>query len=223
MNYYASPDSVSIIDARADILSFACTNGIGLIPFTTMADSSSSFTTSVFRSFLGNYTQSNDAFKIGFLQGMSLFISTVIYLLASSRLPFVRLFWNPSSSAILPGIVKSHHVPTNLCRSWLVFQDHSPGASHLHRDSISVRDTPEAIANPLLPRSGRLACDWEPLRIQWQYGTTVSKVVTVLRRRLPGATWTYPCSCSQQRCFSEGHFLRSFECSLLSSGVVHLS
>ena len=79
INYYASPDSVSIIDATADILSSASANEVDLIPLTVMADSSSPFTTSVFRSLVGNYTVLDDVFNIGFLQGMSLFISMAIY------------------------------------------------------------------------------------------------------------------------------------------------
>ena len=70
INYYASPDPVSIIDATADVLSSASTTGVDLIPLTVMADSTSSFTTSVFRSFVGNYTAADDVFNIGFLQGM---------------------------------------------------------------------------------------------------------------------------------------------------------
>jgi hypothetical protein len=78
INYYASPDPVSIIDATADMLSSASTTGVDLIPLTVMADSTSSFTTSVFRSLVGNYTAADDVFNIGFLQGMH--PSAVIYI-----------------------------------------------------------------------------------------------------------------------------------------------
>lgn len=70
ITYYASPDPVSTIDATADLLSSASTNGVDLIPLTVMADSTNSFTTSVFKTLVGNYTASDDVFNIGFLQGM---------------------------------------------------------------------------------------------------------------------------------------------------------
>jgi hypothetical protein len=73
INYYASPDAVSIIDATADMLASASTTGVDLIPLTVMADSTSSFNTSVFRSLVGNYTAADDVFNIGFLQGMDPF------------------------------------------------------------------------------------------------------------------------------------------------------
>ena len=70
INYYASPHPVSIIDSSAEMLSSASTSGVDLIPLTVMGDLSSSFTTSVFRSIVGNYTAADDVFNIGFLQGM---------------------------------------------------------------------------------------------------------------------------------------------------------
>jgi hypothetical protein len=72
VNYYAAPDPVTIISATADMLSSASTSDVDLIPLTVMADSSSSFTTSVFRSIVGNYTAADDVFNIGFLQGQFL-------------------------------------------------------------------------------------------------------------------------------------------------------
>jgi hypothetical protein len=72
VNYYAAPDPVTIISATADMLSSASTSDVDLIPLTVMADSSSSFTTSVFRSIVGDYTAADDVFNIGFLQGQSL-------------------------------------------------------------------------------------------------------------------------------------------------------
>jgi len=71
ITYYASPDAVSIIDATADMLETASTTGVDLIPLTVMADPTSSFTTSVFRSLVGNYTAADDVFNAGFLQGVS--------------------------------------------------------------------------------------------------------------------------------------------------------
>ncbi|KAG0650464.1 Scytalone deHydratase Arp1 [Hyphodiscus hymeniophilus] len=72
ISYYASPDPVSIIDATADMLSSSSTSGVDLIPLTVMADTSSSFTTSVFRTLVGNYTASDDVFNTGFLQAIYL-------------------------------------------------------------------------------------------------------------------------------------------------------
>ena len=69
IDYYAAPDSVTIIDATADMLSSASTNEVDLIPLTVMADSTSDFTTTVFRSLVANYTSSDDVFNTGFLQG----------------------------------------------------------------------------------------------------------------------------------------------------------
>ena len=70
INYYASPEPVTKIAATADMLSSASTNEVDLIPLTVMADSTSSFTTSVFRSLVANYTAVDDVFNIGFLQGI---------------------------------------------------------------------------------------------------------------------------------------------------------
>lgn len=73
INYYAFSNPVSVIDATTDILRSALlTTGVELIPLTVMADSSSSFTTSVFRSLVGYYTAADNVFNIGFLQGMQL-------------------------------------------------------------------------------------------------------------------------------------------------------
>jgi hypothetical protein len=72
ISYYAAPEPVNIIDATADMLMRASSDGADLIPLTVFADSSSSFTTSVFRSLVANYTASDDVFNIGFLQGKSL-------------------------------------------------------------------------------------------------------------------------------------------------------
>lgn len=71
ISYYAAPNSVSIISASADMLSSAATTGVDLIPLTVLEDTTSSFTTSVFRSIVGNYTASDDVFNTGFLQGKS--------------------------------------------------------------------------------------------------------------------------------------------------------
>jgi hypothetical protein len=71
ISYYAAPEVVSVIDATSDMLSRASTSGVELIPLTVFADSSSSFTTDVFRSLVANYTASDDVFNIGFLQGQS--------------------------------------------------------------------------------------------------------------------------------------------------------
>lgn len=69
ISYYASPDPVSIISATADMLNSAKTSGVDLIPVTVMEDSSSLFTTDVFRTIVNNYTASDDVFNSGFLQG----------------------------------------------------------------------------------------------------------------------------------------------------------
>lgn len=79
INYYASPDPVSIIDATADMLSSASTTSVDLIPLTVMADSTNSFTTSVFRSLVANYTAADDVFNIGFLQGLCPSANILIY------------------------------------------------------------------------------------------------------------------------------------------------
>jgi len=68
ISYYAAPESVSIVAATEDILSSLSSSG-DLIPLTVMEDSSSSFTTSTFRSIVGNYTATDDVFNTGFLQG----------------------------------------------------------------------------------------------------------------------------------------------------------
>jgi len=70
ISYYAAPESVSIIDATADMLNSADTVGVDLIPLTVFEDSTSSFTTDVFRSIVANYTAADDVFNTGFLQGM---------------------------------------------------------------------------------------------------------------------------------------------------------
>lgn len=69
INYYAAPAPLTIISATPDMLSSASSSDVDLIPLTVMADSSSSFTTAVFRSIVGNYTAADDVFNIGFLQG----------------------------------------------------------------------------------------------------------------------------------------------------------
>jgi hypothetical protein len=71
IKYYAAPEPVTIIAANTDILSSASTNEVDPIPLTVMADSTSFFTTSVFRSLVGNYTVADDVFNIGFLQSES--------------------------------------------------------------------------------------------------------------------------------------------------------
>ncbi len=71
ISYYAAPEAVSIISANSDML-FSASNGLGLIPLTVMEDSSASFTTSVFRAIVGNYTASDDVFNTGFLQAIYL-------------------------------------------------------------------------------------------------------------------------------------------------------
>jgi hypothetical protein len=70
ISYYAAPESVSIISATADMFSSASTTDVDLIPLTVMADSTSQFTTDVFRSIVSNYTASDDVFNTGFLQGI---------------------------------------------------------------------------------------------------------------------------------------------------------
>jgi hypothetical protein len=70
ISYYAAPEPVSIISATADMLSSASTTDMDLIPLTVMADSTSQFTTDVFRSIVSNYTASDDVFNTGFLQGI---------------------------------------------------------------------------------------------------------------------------------------------------------
>jgi hypothetical protein len=70
ISYYAAPEPVSIISATADMLSSASTTDVDLVPLTVMADSTSQFTTDVFRSIVSNYTASDDVFNIGFLQGI---------------------------------------------------------------------------------------------------------------------------------------------------------
>ncbi len=72
ISYFAAPEPVSIISASVDMLKSAATTGAELIPLTVMEDSSSSFTTSVFRSIVGSYTAADDVFNIGFLQGITL-------------------------------------------------------------------------------------------------------------------------------------------------------
>ncbi|KAG4431241.1 hypothetical protein IFR05_013282 [Cadophora sp. M221] len=72
ITYYAAPEPVSIISATADQLKAATTTGVDLIPLTVMEDTTSSFTTAVFRSLAGNYTASDDVFNIGFLQAVYL-------------------------------------------------------------------------------------------------------------------------------------------------------
>lgn len=72
ISYYASPNPVSVISATADMLSSASTTGVDLIPLTIMEDSTASFTTSVFRSIVGNYTAADDVFNTGFLQAVYL-------------------------------------------------------------------------------------------------------------------------------------------------------
>lgn len=69
ISYYAAPEAVSIIDASTDMLNRASTAGADLIPLTVFSDSSSSFTTTVFRSIVSNYTASDDVFNTGFLEG----------------------------------------------------------------------------------------------------------------------------------------------------------
>ncbi len=68
ISYYAAPGSVSIIDATADMLNSASSSG-DLIPLTVMEDTSSAFTTSTFRSIVGNYMAADDVFSTDFLQG----------------------------------------------------------------------------------------------------------------------------------------------------------
>lgn len=71
ISYYASPNSVSIIAASAEMLSSASTTGVDLIPLTVLEDTTASFTTSLFRSVVSNYTASDDVFNTGFLQCMT--------------------------------------------------------------------------------------------------------------------------------------------------------
>ena len=73
ISYYAAPEAVTIISATPDMLDRASSDDIDLIPLTVMVDSSSSFTTDVFRSIVNNYTTSDDVFNHGFLQCSSHF------------------------------------------------------------------------------------------------------------------------------------------------------
>jgi hypothetical protein len=69
INYYAAPEAVTAISATADMLTSASRGtDIDLIPLTVMVDSSSQFTTNVFRTLVSNYTASDDVFNVGFLQ-----------------------------------------------------------------------------------------------------------------------------------------------------------
>jgi hypothetical protein len=69
VSYYAAPEAVTIISATADMLTTAARGtDVDLIPLTVMVDSSSQFTTDVFRSVVSNYTSSDDVFNTGFLQ-----------------------------------------------------------------------------------------------------------------------------------------------------------
>jgi hypothetical protein len=70
ISYYAASEPVSIISATADMLSSASTTDVDWIPLTVMVDSTSQFTTDVFRSIVSNYTASDDVFNTGFLQGI---------------------------------------------------------------------------------------------------------------------------------------------------------
>jgi hypothetical protein len=69
ISYFADPDSVSIIAATPEMLSSASPKDGDLVPLTVMDDPSSSFTTSAFRSIVGNYSAADDVFNPGFLQG----------------------------------------------------------------------------------------------------------------------------------------------------------
>jgi hypothetical protein len=70
ISYYAAPEAVTIISATVDELTSAARGtDVDLIPLTVLADSSSQFTTDVFRSLVTNYTASDDVFNTGFLQG----------------------------------------------------------------------------------------------------------------------------------------------------------
>jgi hypothetical protein len=72
ISYYAAPEAVTIISATADMLTAASRGtDIDLIPLTVMVDSSSQFTTDVFRTTVKNYTASDDVFNTGFLQSWS--------------------------------------------------------------------------------------------------------------------------------------------------------
>jgi hypothetical protein len=71
ISYYAAPEVVTTISATADMLASAARGtDVDLIPLTVMVDSSSQFTTDVFRSIVSNYTASDDVFNAGFLQGL---------------------------------------------------------------------------------------------------------------------------------------------------------
>ena len=69
LSYYVAPDAVSIISATGDMLKSASTSGVDLIPLTVLEDSTSSFTSDVFRAIVSNYTSTDDVFNLGFLQG----------------------------------------------------------------------------------------------------------------------------------------------------------
>ena len=72
ISYYAAPEPVTIISATADMLSSAARGtDVDLIPLTVLVDSSSQFTTDIFRSIVSNYTASDDVFNTGFLQSPS--------------------------------------------------------------------------------------------------------------------------------------------------------
>jgi len=71
ISYYAAPEAVTIISATADMLAAASRGtDTDLVPLAVLVDSSSQFTTDVFRSIVSNYTSSDDVFNTGFLQGM---------------------------------------------------------------------------------------------------------------------------------------------------------
>ncbi|KAF8847583.1 putative Glutamyl-tRNA amidotransferase subunit A [Acephala macrosclerotiorum] len=101
ISYYAAPNPVSIISATTDMLYSASTTGVDLIPLTIIEDTTSSFTTSVFRSIVGNYTASDDVFNTGFLQAIYLKHSgssaaTVTYPLGAALTQYGTKLFMPS-------------------------------------------------------------------------------------------------------------------------------
>ncbi len=72
ISYYAASEAVTIISATIDMLTSASRGtDTDLIPLAVMVDSSSQFTTDVFRSLVSNYTASDDVFNAGFLYRLS--------------------------------------------------------------------------------------------------------------------------------------------------------
>ena len=68
ISYFAAPSVVSIISLKDDQKSAISRGGQELIPLTVLGDITNSFTASVFRSLVSNYTSTDDVFNSGFLE-----------------------------------------------------------------------------------------------------------------------------------------------------------